>query len=286
MATTTTTAIFSCAVTLTPSSVSASHPHQPLPTHPTKQPNNYIETLPASLFALTALKTLVLSGNRLSSLPGDPSAWARLARLETLDVGGNAALTALPAALGRLGALRTLAAPRCSLRGLPAELGGCGALEAIDVCDNPSLDSFPKELGRLKRLKAVAADRTAVASVPPEVLRGCASLQTLSLRGCPIAAGALEATEGYAEFEARRRGKVTKIMQGGAATTGFDEGVDRELASPRPSSGMSGGGGGGGGAGGALRPASGLSGGGGGLAAAGGGGGAGGAAPSRRGTAS
>lgn len=259
------------------------------PTHtytPHPQPNNQLERLPAGLFQLTALRQLNLKGNRLTAAGvgvsgANAGAWERLARLETLDLSGNASLGALPPALGRLQALRSLSCAGCGLQALPGELGGCGALEALDVSGNPKLAALPAALGRLRRLKTLNADgAAALAAVPPELLRGCTSLQTLSLHGCPITAEALQATDGFQEFEARRRGKFSKIIAGGAALSagGLDEGVDRPLAvtqspPPPPPSSRPGSAGGGGGS---SRPGS----------AGGGGGGsaAGSAQPSRRGS--
>lgn len=68
--------------------------------------------------------------------------------------------------------------------------------------------------------------------MPAEVLRDCGALATLSLHDNPITPAVLEATEGYAAFEARRRGKVDKSLATGVLLghTGLDEGVDRPLA--------------------------------------------------------
>lgn len=49
---------------------------------------------------------------------------------------------------------------------------------------------------------------------------------------CPITAERLSGTDGYEEFEGRRRDKFTKIIAGGIAPAkGLDEGVDRKLMS-------------------------------------------------------
>ncbi|KAI8475259.1 MAG: leucine-rich repeat family protein [Monoraphidium minutum] len=194
-------------------------------------PNNQLVSLPPELGALSALRVLSLDGNRLESLP--PGVWGGLGRLETLSLSGNR-LQALPPGLGALTALKALAAAGNDIACLPPDLGGCAALERLDVSGNPRLASLPPELGRLGRLKELLADGTAVAAVPPALLKGCAALQTLGLHGCPITAERLQETEGFDEFEARRRGKFSKIIAGGVAPSkGLDEGVDRELmASP------------------------------------------------------
>lgn len=46
--------------------------------------------------------------------------------------------------------------------------------------------------------------------MPPALLAGCASLATLSLHDNPITADQLRETQGYADFDARRRAKYDK----------------------------------------------------------------------------
>lgn len=91
---------------------------------------------------------------------------------------------------------------------------------------------LPASLGRLQRLKLLQLDGNAIGAVPTEVLRDCSALATLSLHDNPITPAVLEATEGFAAFEARRRGKVTKSLATGVLLghNGLDEAVDRPLA--------------------------------------------------------
>ncbi|GBF98300.1 hypothetical protein Rsub_10963 [Raphidocelis subcapitata] len=194
-------------------------------------PGNGIASLPPSLGSLTALRVLNLDANALSALPAAPAAWSGLQRLETLSLTRNR-LAALPAALGALRALRALCVAGNDIGALPPELGSCSALESLDASANPRLAALPAALGALTRLKTLAADGTAVAAVPPELLRGCVALQTLGLHGCPITAEVLQETEGFEEFEGRRRGKYTKIIAGGSLmpAQGLDEGFDRRLS--------------------------------------------------------
>ncbi|KIY99055.1 Leucine-rich repeat-containing protein 57 [Monoraphidium neglectum] len=198
-------------------------------------PNNQLTSLPPEIGSLTALKTLQLDGNQISDLPPG-AALSGLRRLETLSLSNNR-LRALPASLGALGALRALGCANNRLESLPPELGGSSALESLDVSGNPGLARLPEELGRLGRLKSLLADGTGVAEVPAALLVGCTSLQTLSLHGCPITAERLASTPGFEDFEARRRGKFTKMIAGGIAPSkGLDEGVDRELMPGGPGS--------------------------------------------------
>ena len=70
-------------------------------------------------------------------------------------------------------------------------------------------------------------NRMTAGGLPPAVLKECAALQTLSLHDNPgVTPAALEEVEGWAEFEARRRGKYSKAIAGGAHVN-LDEGVDR-----------------------------------------------------------
>jgi hypothetical protein len=65
-------------------------------------------------------------------------------------------------------------------------------------------------------------------SVPAAILRGCASLATLSLHGNPLTVEQLRDGDGWAEFDARRRAKHDKqlSMQVMQPSAGFDEGAD------------------------------------------------------------
>ena len=91
------------------------------------------------------------------------------------------------------------------------------------------LQEIPASLGRRQRLKLLQLDGNRITAVPPAVLRDCAALATLSLHDNPITPAALEGTEGYAAFEARRQGKYTKTLATGVllGSNGMDEGVDR-----------------------------------------------------------
>jgi hypothetical protein len=177
-------------------------PHAPTqrPTPPPRpalrQANNGLASLPPTLGALTALRTLVLDGNALTSLPGAEADWAPLsARLETLSLARNR-LAYVPPALGRLGALKSLnLSSNRQLAALPDELGGCSALEALDVSGCPEIAALPEGLGRLARLKTLNADGTGVAAVPSALLLGCGALHTLSLHGCE-GAGTVEGLGG------------------------------------------------------------------------------------------
>lgn len=70
------------------------------------------------------------------------------------------------------------------------------------------MQELPPSLGRLQRLKLLQLDANQIGALPPPVLRDCAALATISLHSNPISPEALQGTEGYAAFEARRQSKV------------------------------------------------------------------------------
>ena len=90
------------------------------------------------------------------------------AALEELDV-SDAALPALPDAVGELRALRVLRAPRNRLAALPAALRGARALEELDVRDN------------------------ALAALPLDLLRALPALRRVRASGNPLSKGARDA---------------------------------------------------------------------------------------------
>jgi Leucine-rich repeat (LRR) protein len=184
---------------------------------------NALTALPPALCALTGLKLLVLDGNALTSLPSQLGA---LSKLEKLSVAGNA-LSALPDALGALKSLKSLCVARNALRALPAALAGCTALEELDASGN-ALQELPGALGSLPRLALLQLDDNALRGVPSELLRGCGALTTLSLHGNPVTIDALEAIDGWAEFDARQRAKQSKRVAGGVliGARGLDDGLD------------------------------------------------------------
>lgn len=103
---------------------------------------------------------------------------------------------------------------------------------------SPSLalpQELPASFGKLQRLKLLQLDGNQIAALPPALLRGCTSLATISLHGNPITPEALQQTDGFAEFEARRRNKYTKTLATGVllGPGGLDEGVDRATTRAR-----------------------------------------------------
>mmetsp|Transcript_112 Transcript_112/g.386 ORF Transcript_112/g.386 Transcript_112/m.386 type:complete len:287 (+) Transcript_112:196-1056(+) len=185
---------------------------------------NGLVSLPIQLGLLSNLKLLTLDDNKLVSLPREICG---LERLESLSVNGNE-LVEVPNEIGQLRHLKTLSLSRNRLTVLPAELGRCSALEDIAASNN-HLKEIPTELGGLDRLKTADFDSNRIEAVPSSVLIHCLSLQTLSLHNNPITPAALQGTEGFEEFESRRRTKFDKMLAAGVllGPRGLDEGVDR-----------------------------------------------------------
>ena len=94
----------------------------------------------------------------------------------------------------------------------------------------------PRELGRLSKLASLTLDRCDVRSIPGEIFAECASLVTLSLRGCAnLNVRAMEETPGYDAFRRRVEGKHAKKIHGGAmiGAEGLVDGVDRDTRKER-----------------------------------------------------
>lgn len=185
---------------------------------------NALLSLPREIGTLSNLKLVNLDGNLLTALPPE---LCSLERLETLSAADNE-IASLPPDLARLRNLRILDVSGNRLHDLPGELGQCEALEELSAARN-RIEAIPPGLGALQALRKLDLDGNRVAGVPTEVLRGCGNLQTLSLHDNPITPATLEATEGFEEFEKRRRTKFDKQIAAGVlmGKAGLDEGVDR-----------------------------------------------------------
>ena len=198
---------------------------------------NHLAALPREL-QWGALRVLLLAHNALGALDLAPSAWAALANLEKLDVSHNA-LVSLPPEVGGLPALRELRASHNQLRTLPEALGGAPALRELDVRQN-ELEELPaRSFGgggagggqRAPPLRVLLADGNRLRGLPGGFFLRFVDLHQVSLHGNPVAAADVETAEGFAAYEARRRGKVDKGLAGGVLLRpgGFDEGLDRQL---------------------------------------------------------
>lgn len=211
--------------------------------------SNKLEALPAGIGSLSKLEELVLADNNLRVLP---ASFSKLTRLQRLDLSRNkleaeadseAEAEAEAVSSGKPRPTRSSAAAAASSdsrdddddptdRNADASglrhVGGCVALIELRLDGNAGLQCVPRWLGALASLKILSADHTAVRRVHGEVLRGCAALHTLSVRGCYIDVEELRATPGYGGFEARRQANRSKQIHGQVmiGSRGLDDGLD------------------------------------------------------------
>jgi leucine-rich repeat protein SHOC2 len=141
--------------------------------------------VPAEIGRLTALRTLYLNQNQLTSVPPE---LGRLTKLTSLVLFFNQ-LTSVPAELGNLTALQILTLSSNQLTSIPAELGNLAALQTLDLSNN-QLRSIPAEFGQLTNLTSFRLVNNRVSSLPAE-LGALTSLLGLEFSGNPLSFGAL-----------------------------------------------------------------------------------------------
>ena len=119
---------------------------------------NTLSSLPPALVQLRSLRVLRLADNAFAELDGAADVIFALAALEELVLSGNR-LTSVPPHVGRLQRLKRLDLRGNQLTALPDEIGELSALEVLDVFDN-KLTALPDALARLgttlKRLEAAS----------------------------------------------------------------------------------------------------------------------------------
>ncbi|MEI9865580.1 MAG: COR domain-containing protein, partial [Limisphaerales bacterium] len=106
--------------------------------------------LPKSLFSLSSLEVLYLSGNSLTVLPDD---LLLLKALKYLVVSNNQ-LKELPKSIGQLAELKLLTANNNKLKSLPESLGQIKNLHSLVVSGN-RLVKLPESIGQLKQLQSI-----------------------------------------------------------------------------------------------------------------------------------
>ncbi len=120
-----------------------------------------LDALPDSLWQMTQLETLILSGNRLTELP---AGIGRLTQLNTLDLSGNQ-LATLPEELGALANLRQLDLAVNQLTRLPPTLGNLGNLQILE-CFGNQLVSLPPSLTRCHNLTELRVRQNTLSTLP------------------------------------------------------------------------------------------------------------------------
>eukprot|EP00752_Nemacystus_decipiens_P004155 g3802.t1 len=126
---------------------------------------NVIREVPEdSLGAAIALKGLLLSGNRLSSVP---SSVGNLKSLETLELSDNT-IRSLPESIGRLKRLTTLTLSNNGLTRVPESLRGLSSVKLLDLSRN-AIDRVPgglSDLGAMTSLDMRENKLTELPSLP------------------------------------------------------------------------------------------------------------------------
>lgn len=151
--------------------------------------------VPKVIGAFTAMETLDLSGNEITSVPKEIGACVSLRRLVLT---GNR-LKTLPKAIGQLASLKTLLISENELKTLPAEIGNLTQLEHLDVSWN-KINTVPSSIARITdTLKALNLQGNRLTTVPKE-FGNLASLEFLNLadndiRAIPRELGYLESID-------------------------------------------------------------------------------------------
>ena len=210
-----------------------------------------------SVVVTSRLARLRLAGNALSGPSALPPSLSKLCALAELVLDDNPLLRSLPASVFALPRLRRLSAARCglgelpssvrdaknlselvvvgnALETLPPEIGECSSLTRLDASSN-KISSLPEgSLARCERLTVLRLDGNRLSSLPRDLLSGAAALHTLGLRGNEVTLDKLRETEGWSEFEARRKkaadarlsGRID--LAGGKGGGAFDATADAE----------------------------------------------------------
>lgn len=105
-----------------------------------------LDKLPADVLKNTKTKKLILSDNRIKSLPAEIG---NLSALEEFYVNGNLLEGALPAEIRKMAKLTIFDASDNNLTGIPAEIGQLKDLKVLDLSGN-KIDAYPNELENLK----------------------------------------------------------------------------------------------------------------------------------------
>mmetsp|Transcript_3229 Transcript_3229/g.12039 ORF Transcript_3229/g.12039 Transcript_3229/m.12039 type:complete len:658 (-) Transcript_3229:293-2266(-) len=132
--------------------------------------------VPKVIGAFTAMETLDLMSNEITSIPKEIGACVSLRRLVLT---GNS-LKTLPKAIGQLASLKTLLISENELKTLPAEIGNLTQLEELDASWNKMI-TVPGSIGRITdTLKALNLQGNRLTFLPKE-LGNLASLEFLNL---------------------------------------------------------------------------------------------------------
>lgn len=143
--------------------------------------NLNLQGFPEGILSLNQLERLGLRKNAIGTVP---AGIAGLTKLAWMDL-GQAGLTALDAAVGRLPALTTLYVNDNALAALPASLSECKGLTYFNA-DRNKLTALPDGLGRLPQLKWLRLNGNQIAALPADLGGWAKTLKRLYLRGNPL----------------------------------------------------------------------------------------------------
>ena len=136
---------------------------------------NELTSVPAEIGQLTSLEELRLNHNQLTSVPTENG---QLTSLTVLYLNGNQ-LTSVPAEIGQLTSLRELDLSGNELTSVPAEIGQLTWLERLWL-NNNQLTSVPAEIGQLTSLERLSLYDNQLTSLPAEIWQ-LTSLEELRL---------------------------------------------------------------------------------------------------------
>jgi Leucine-rich repeat (LRR) protein len=142
--------------------------------------NNYVSSLPLSLFALEMLETLDVSFNRMLQLP---AAIGDLAHLKTLNLDGNL-LGSLPDSIGYLLRLKLLSLSSNKITEMPETLPACTSLTSLRL-NNNVLKQLPVGIGMLPHLVRIEVSANPFTQLQLE-LALLTRLSALVVSDCPL----------------------------------------------------------------------------------------------------
>ncbi|XP_033098201.1 leucine-rich repeat serine/threonine-protein kinase 2-like [Anneissia japonica] len=126
--------------------------------------------IPRFLLKLPWVKSIDLSGNRLTVLP-DPSYWKSQSLRELLFADNSIRKLDLGDSIRSWRMLERLSLRNNKLSQIPKELGQLTSLTTLDLSQNRELSTLPDELGRLNRLWELPLDGLRL-DLPPAILKG------------------------------------------------------------------------------------------------------------------
>lgn len=153
-----------------------------------------VEWLPDSIGKLNNLTEIILSENRIVTLPRTIEGFSKLKKL---DIHSNQ-LVNLPDSIGELSSLTDLDLHDNRLQTLPATVGKLSWLVSLDLSSN-HLSSLPESVGQLINLKRLNIETNKIEELPYTIGQ-CAALTELradynNLKALPEAVGRLESLQ-------------------------------------------------------------------------------------------